>query len=137
MYHELVNCKVIWTGSGRAVVSQVNRDHLYRVRVSKAYLYTQKSRMEDGGGGRKRTDSPSPASQWPHLDDVDLRGDPVCCGRLARMVEVVAGDDEDDGGGAEGHPLLGPVPAHAGHDAGPEGPLDRSQGQLVDVALEP
>lgn len=54
-------------------------------------------------------------------------------------MEVIAGDDEDDRGGAEGHPLLWPVPPAAcpGHDDRSDGALDRSQGALVEVALQP
>lgn len=55
------------------------------------------------------------------------------------MVEVIGGDDEDDGGGTEGHPLLGSVPAAArpGHDDRSDGALDRSQGALFEAALQP
>lgn len=55
------------------------------------------------------------------------------------MVEFIAGDDEDDGGGAEGHPLLGSVPAaaRAGHDDGPDGALHPIQGAFFEAALQP
>lgn len=55
------------------------------------------------------------------------------------MVEVVAGDDEDDGGGAEGHPFLRSVPAatRSGHDDRPDGALDRSQGAIFEAPLQP
>lgn len=54
-------------------------------------------------------------------------------------MKVIAGDDEDNRRGAEGHPLLGAVPAAVRpryHD-GPDGPLDRSQGALFEAVLEP
>lgn len=52
-------------------------------------------------------------------------------------MEVIAGDDEDDGGGAEGHPLLGSVPvaARPGHNDWSDGALDRSQGALFEVEV--
>lgn len=57
------------------------------------------------------------------------------------MVEVVvAGDDEDDGGVAESHPLLGSGPSAAGrsgHDDRSDGALDRSQGALFEATLQP
>jgi len=92
------------------------------------------------GGGEERPPPPlGPASQRAHLDDVDLRGVPgVRLGALVRGVEVVAGDDEHDGGGAEGDPLLGPgVPPPAGHHDGSDGPLHGRQGPLVDAVLQP
>lgn len=54
-------------------------------------------------------------------------------------MEVVAGDDEDDGGGAEGHLLLGSVAgaARPGHDDGPDGPLHLGEGALLEAALQP
>lgn len=88
--------------------------------------------------------SPAPprGSQRPHLEDVDLRGLPGLRGHV-QLVEVVAGDDEDDGGGAEGHPLLGPLPAAAArrprrHDRSDGAALHRShQGALFEAAGEP
>lgn len=55
------------------------------------------------------------------------------------MVEVIAGDDEDDGGGAKRHPLFGSDPASAsvGHNDRPDGALDRSQGALLEATLQP
>lgn len=55
------------------------------------------------------------------------------------MVEVIAGDDEDDGGGAEGHPLFGSLlaAARARHDDRSDGALDPRQGTLFEVALQP
>lgn len=55
------------------------------------------------------------------------------------MMEVIAGDDEDDGGGAEGHLLLGSVPgaARPGRDDRSDGALDRSKGALFEAALQP
>lgn len=55
------------------------------------------------------------------------------------MVHVVVGDDEDDGGGAEGHPLLWsfPIPS-VGHEDWADGPLDApGQGAVLDAALNP
>lgn len=55
------------------------------------------------------------------------------------MAEVVAGDDEDDGRGAEGHLLLGSVvgAARPGHDDGSDGALDLSKRALFEAALQP
>lgn len=77
-------------------------------------------------------------SQRFHLDAVDLRCTSSLGGEV-QPLQVVAGDDEDDGGGVEGDPLLGPLPAvtRVGHDDGPDGALGRSQGPLFEVALEP
>lgn len=82
--------------------------------------------------------SSSRGSQWPHLDDVNLWGIPRLGGNV-ELLEVVAGDDEDDGGGVEGDPLLGPVPGftRAGHDDGSDGALGGRQGALFEVLLEP
>lgn len=54
-------------------------------------------------------------------------------------MEVITGDDEDDGGGAEGHPLFGPLlaAARAGYDDGSDGALHARQGALFKVALQP
>lgn len=55
------------------------------------------------------------------------------------MADVIPGDDEDNGGGAESHPLLGPDPAAAarrGHHDRSNGALNRSQGALFEVALQ-
>lgn len=78
------------------------------------------------------------ASQWPHLNDVKCRGIRRIGGDV-QLLEVVAGDDEDDGGGAEGHLLLGSVPcaARPGHDDWPYGALGRRQGALFEAALRP
>lgn len=76
--------------------------------------------------------------QWPHLNDINLRGISSLGGHV-QSAEVIGGDDEDDGRGAEGHPLFGSVPgaARAGHDDRPDGTLDRSQGALFEVSLKP
>lgn len=55
------------------------------------------------------------------------------------MVHVIAGDDEDNGGGAEGHPLLWsfPIPS-VGHEDWADGPLDApGQGAVLDAVLNP
>lgn len=77
-------------------------------------------------------------SQWPHLNDINLRGISSLGGHV-QTAEVISGDDEDDGGGAEGHPLFGSVPAaaRAGHNNRSDGALDRSQGTLFETALQP
>lgn len=77
-------------------------------------------------------------SQRPHLNDINFSGIPRLGGHI-KVTEVIAGDDEDDGGGAEGHLLLGSVPAAArlGHDDWPDGALDRSEGPLFEAALQP
>lgn len=55
------------------------------------------------------------------------------------MVEVIAGDDEDDGRGAEGHLLLGSVAgaARPGHDDGPDRALHLGERALFEAALQP
>lgn len=55
------------------------------------------------------------------------------------MVDVFTGDDEDDGGRAEGDPLLGSVLAamSAGRDDRTDGTLDRRQGALFEAVLQP
>lgn len=55
------------------------------------------------------------------------------------MVEVIAGDDEDDGRGAEGHLLLGPVAGttRPGHDDGSDRVLYLSERALFEAALQP
>lgn len=87
-----------------------------------------------GGGGRSRAGG----SQRPHLDGVNIRGIPRFRGHV-QLTKVVAGDDEDDGGGAECHLLLGSVPlaARPGHDDGPDGALDRSERPFFEAALQP
>lgn len=72
------------------------------------------------------------------MDDIDVRGISSLRGHV-QAVEVVAGDDEDDGGGAEGHLLLGSVPAATcpGHDDRPDGALDRGERALFEAALQP
>lgn len=84
-----------------------------------------------------RSKSPH-GSQWPHLDDINVCGTSTPGGHT-QVVEVIAGDDEDDGGGAEGHLLLGSVPgaARPGHDDGSDGALDRREGALFEAALQP
>lgn len=77
---------------------------------------------------------PPVSLQRTHLDDVDLRV-AVAPGLDVQRVCVV-GDDEDYGGRAEGHPLLGPVRAAAGHHDGPDGPLLTGQRPLLDDVLE-
>lgn len=83
-------------------------------------------------------ESGSRGSQRSHLDDVDL-GRSSGLGGQVELLEVVTGDDEDDGGGVEGDPLLGPLPAvtGAGHHDGSDGALGRAQGPLLQVVLEP
>lgn len=77
-------------------------------------------------------------SQRPHLNDINFSGIPRLGGHI-KVTEVIAGDDEDDGGGAEGHLLLGSVPAAArlGHDDWPYGALDWSEGPLFEATLQP
>lgn len=77
-------------------------------------------------------------SQRPHLNDIDLRGIPRFGGDI-QVVEVIAGDNEDDGRGAEGHLLLGSVTgaARPGHDDGSDGALDLSKRTLFEAALQP
>lgn len=55
------------------------------------------------------------------------------------MAEVIAGDDEDDGRGAEGHLLLRSVTfsARPGHDDRSDGALHRSKGPFFEAALQP
>ena len=83
-------------------------------------------------------DEKSSRSQWPDLNDINLRGVSGIGGHI-QVLEIIAGDNEDDGGGAEGHPLFGSVPgaAGAGHDNRPNGALDRSQGALFEAVLQP
>lgn len=87
-----------------------------------------------GEGHRSRAGG----SQRPHLDDVNVRGILRFRGHL-QLTKVLAGDDEDDGGGAECHLLLGSVPlaARPGHDDGPDGALDRSERPFFEAALQP
>lgn len=87
-----------------------------------------------GEGGRSRAGG----SQRPHLDGVNVRGIPRFRGHV-QLTKVVAGDDEDDGGGAKCHLLLGSVPlaARPGHDDGPDGALDRSERPFFEAALQP
>lgn len=87
-----------------------------------------------GGGGRRG----GGGSQRPHLDGVDVGGVPGLGGRV-QLTAVIAGDDEDDGGGAECHLLLGPgAPAAGpGHDDGPDGALHRGERPLLEAALQP
>lgn len=72
------------------------------------------------------------------MDDVHPRGI-YGLGGDVELLEVVAGDDEDDGGGVEGDPLLGPVPgvAGAGDDDGADGALGGRQRALFEVLLQP
>lgn len=78
------------------------------------------------------------ASQRPHLDGVDVRGVPGF-GAHVRLRKAIAGDDEDDGGGAESHLLLrsGAFGARPGHDDGPDGALHWREGPLFEAALQP
>ncbi|MEQ2275614.1 hypothetical protein XENORESO_006143 [Xenotaenia resolanae] len=82
--------------------------------------------------------SGSHGSQRPHLDDISLRGISGLGGNI-KLLEVIAGDDEDNGGGVEGNPLLGSVPgvARVGHDDGSDGALGGRQGALFEVFLQP
>lgn len=82
--------------------------------------------------------SSSCGSQWLHLNDINLCGISSPGGHV-QMAEVITCDDENDGGGAEGHLLLGSVPGatRPGHDDWSYGPLDRSQGALFETALQP
>lgn len=84
-----------------------------------------------------RSKSPR-GSQWPHLDDINLCGISGLGGHI-QVVEVIAGDDEDDGGGAEGHLLLGSVPgaARPGHNNRSDGALDWRKGALFEAVLQP
>lgn len=79
-------------------------------------------------------------SQWPHFNDINLRGLSSLGGLDVQLVEVIAGDDEDDGGGAEGHPLFGSpfaAAALAGYNDRSDRALDARQGVLFEVALQP
>lgn len=77
-------------------------------------------------------------SQRPHLDGVNVRGVPGFGGHV-QLTKVVAGDDEDDGGGAECHLLLGSgaFAARPGNDDGPDGTLHRSERPLFEAVLQP
>lgn len=80
----------------------------------------------------------SPGSQRPHLKDINLLG--LCSVRgHIQVLEVITGDNEDDGGGAESNPLLGsnPAAACAGDNDGSDGALDRRQGALFETVLRP
>lgn len=80
--------------------------------------------------------SSSCGSQRPHLDDISPRGISSLGGNV-KLLEVVTGDDEDDGGGVEGDPLLGSVSgvARAGYDDGSDGALSGRQRALLEVLL--
>lgn len=84
--------------------------------------------------GRKR----GGASQRPHLNGVHLGGRPGFGGRV-QLAAVVAGDDEDNRGGAERHLLLGPgdSAARLGQDDGSDGAPRRRQRRLFETALQP
>lgn len=55
------------------------------------------------------------------------------------MAEVIAGNDEDDGRGAEGNLLLRSVTFAAlpGHDDWSDGALHRGKGTFFEAALQP
>lgn len=76
--------------------------------------------------------------QWPHLDGVNIGGD-LGVGAHVQLTKAIAGDDEDNGGGAERHLLLGPGPfaARPGHDDGPDGALHGRKRPLFEAALQP
>lgn len=77
-------------------------------------------------------------SQWPHLDGVNVGRVPGL-GAHVQLTKVIAGDDEDNGGGAERHLLLGPgaFATRPGHDDGPDGALHRHKRPLFEAALQP
>lgn len=81
-------------------------------------------------------------SQWPHLDGVNVGGVPGL-GAHVQLMKVIAGDNEDNGGGAERHLLLGPgaFATRPGHDDGPDGALHRHKHRhkrpLFEAALQP
>lgn len=77
-------------------------------------------------------------SQRPHLDAVNVGGVPSFGGHV-QLTKVIAGDDEDDGGGAECHLLLGPgaFAERPGHDDGPDGVLHGGKRPLFEAVLQP
>ena len=77
-------------------------------------------------------------SQRPHLNGVNIGGVPSLGARV-ELTEAIAGDDEDDGGGAEGHLFLGPgaCAARPGRNNGPDGALRQGERRLCGAALQP
>ena len=75
-----------------------------------------------GHGSHHQSSRCTLRSQRSHLDDVDLRRGAVFGGNV-QVVDIVSGDDEDDRGGTEGHPLLGAVSTPT-HNDWPDGPFN-------------
>lgn len=79
--------------------------------------------------------SPRQVSKRSNLNYVDVWFIVAFGGDVQRM-SVMAGNDEDDGGRAEGYSLFGPVGATLGHHNGSYGMLDAGQGSVFNGVLQ-